>query len=470
MFHSGEVSGSDSSPAGDPHGWRLGAVADLHGLTGELVGLAETDLVMLRDEQVCEAVLAAERARRFLDSVEATLLVEAQRREATDVRYGLRTAPWLAREAELPSGVAKGRFRTATKVARHLPVVADALAEGRIGFEHARVLADVANPRIVDQIALIAPALCDAIAGVTFEVWRRDVQAVADLLDLDGGHDPSGDIERNRLSVKSVGGVTVIKGELVGEEALVANEALNAIADELFTRFKRDHEVTPDLEIPDRQTLMALALVEACRRGLAGSGGRAPRPEVTLTLTPAELGPPESGSGAGSGRGWGIGHPPSHLLDAVAQRLTSGLDTWSGMWVTDAVGTPLRESSWSTLLCDPDMYALVVDSLGVPLDMGEQIRFANRAQRRALAARDGGCVFPGCTSPASWTDAHHIIEWHKCHRTDVSGLLSLCRHHHGVAHRKGWSVELTDDGWSIWRTPSGDTFAGQRNGRKRTPP
>ncbi len=490
--------------SGDEEGKPAGSAANLVGLAEQLLDLTGAEMVMLSDEHVCAAALATEQARRFLDSVQMSILTEMQQRGVTDQRFGLRTGPWLAREAQLPSSVAKSRARIAAKVSRHLPAVAESLANGKIGFDHAKVIADVGNPRIIDQIAQIAPALCDAIEGVTFDVWRNDVQAIADLLDRDGGHDPSGDVERNRLTVKAVGDVTIIRGELVGAEALIANEALNAIADELFDRFKRDNDISPDLPIPDRQTLMALALVEACRRGLVTSGGKAPRPEVVLNVTPADLETTESpvagvqcscdgsvdhGEHRGHGdhcdhgahgdpsahgdpgaRGWGIGHPPRPLVEAVAQRLSAGLDTWGGMWVTDSTGTPLKESTWKTLLCDPDFYTLVVNSLGVPLDMGDRIRFANRAQRRALAARDGGCVFPGCTAPSAWTEAHHIVEWRLRNSTDTSGLLSLCRHHHGVAHRKGWSVDLTPDGWSTWTSPSGDTFEGQRHGRRRPPP
>ncbi|MGB3411117.1 MAG: DUF222 domain-containing protein [Microthrixaceae bacterium] len=489
----GDSAGDSSDGSSNDSG---GILSGLLGAVAELDDLPSPQLEDLSDERVCEAMLSVEKARRFLDGVTATVIVEAHKRDITDRRFGLRTGPWLARDAQLPSGVAKSRVKTSTKIALQLPFVFQALVKGQIGFDHARVIANAANPRIVDQIATISPALIDAIEGVSFEVWSRDVQAVADLLDLDGGHDPSGDVCRNRLSVKPVGDVTVIRGELVGEQALIATQALNTIADELFERFKRDNQITPEIEIPDRQTLLALALVEACRRGLAGTAGKAPRPEVALTLTPADLqehGEHGAGDGLGGlfdpfglhggehygavgiqrgcdGTGWGVGHPTRDLVGAVASRLTSTMDTWAGMWVTDPNGTPLREHAFGCLLCDPDVYTLVVNSLGVPLDMGDRVRFATRAQRRALAARDGGCVFPGCGAKPEWCDAHHITEWHKRHSTDLDGLLFLCRHHHGVAHRKGWNVQLDPNGWSEWTTPKGNTLIGQRHGRTRPPP
>jgi hypothetical protein len=153
-------------------------------------------------------------------------------------------------------------------------------------------------------------------------------------------------------------------------------------------------------------------------------------------------------------------------VDLRAPRLCRGS---LGLVVTDASGSPISPSARDVLLCDPELHTLVVDSLGVPLDAGHTIRFANRAQRRALAHRDGGCTFPGCSAPPSWTDAHHLLPW-PLGRTDVRFLLSLCRHHHRVAHRHGWSVCLTDDGWSVWTSALGDTFWGQRHQRQRAGP
>ena len=68
-----------------------------------------------------------------------------------------------------------------------------------------------------------------------------------------------------------------------------------------------------------------------------------------------------------------------------------------------------------------------VSGAGGPLRMARTLRYANRHQRRALLARDGGCIFPGCDRPPSWRDAHHDDEWddrgppHHPTRNPVSG-------------------------------------------------
>jgi len=38
-------------------------------------------------------------------------------------------------------------------------------------------------------------------------------------------------------------------------------------------------------------------------------------------------------------------------------------------------------------------------------------RVVTSAQRSALAARDGGCVFPDCDRPLAWCEGHHLVHW-----------------------------------------------------------
>ena len=86
------------------------------------------------------------------------------------------------------------------------------------------------------------------------------------------------------------------------------------------------------------------------------------------------------------------------------------------------------------------------------LILGRTKRLANRAQRRALAARDGGCCFPGCDRPASWAEVHHLIEWVPDGNTDLDNLCLLCPFHHREFGRRGWQVEMTD-GLPHWIPP-----------------
>jgi hypothetical protein len=66
--------------------------------------------------------------------------------------------------------------------------------------------------------------------------------------------------------------------------------------------------------------------------------------------------------------------------------------------------------------------------------------------RRALLARDKGCVWPRCDRAATWTAAHHVVHWANGGATDLSNLVLLCRRHHWMVHEGGWELTRSKNG------------------------
>jgi hypothetical protein len=94
---------------------------------------------------------------------------------------------------------------------------------------------------------------------------------------------------------------------------------------------------------------------------------------------------------------------------------------------------------------------------GLPLNVGRRYRTETPALRRALAARDRGCRWPGCGLPASWCTAHHIRPWKHGGKTRLPNLVLLCFvHHHYFIHLQGWTLIGSPD--------QGLTFAHPRTG------
>src|SRR5438445_794069 len=107
----------------------------------------------------------------------------------------------------------------------------------------------------------------------------------------------------------------------------------------------------------------------------------------------------------------------------------------------DRTGTAISIDTAARLACD----AATLTSLeqdGDPLRLGRATREPNRAQRRALRRRDGGCRFPGCTQ-RRWVQAHHIVHWTNGGPTDLDNLVLLCWRHHRLVHEGGWSMTGT---------------------------
>ncbi len=393
----------------------------------------DTPIDVSTDTELMDAALALESARRTIDAASIRLLGELDVRGGTDAECGMRTPRWLAHHAELPASTTSSRVRTARTLRAQLPQVADELDAGRITFEHARVLADAWSPRIADEWPAAAALLAESTHGVVFERWRREVLNAANLLDADGPHDPADDISRNRLNkAETIEQTFQLKAILVGADGLLVFQTIDRVADQLFHRHLTDEALSPtELRAPSRATLEALALAEICRRAEAVDldSTKAPQTDMTVVINAAD---PDAV------------HSPD--------------------------GTRLADGTSRHLLCDPRLRPIVTTKLGVPLDMGRDARFATLAQRRAMTIRDGGCVFPGCTSPPSWTEAHHLDEWGNGGNTDIPRMASMCRHHHQVVHRDEWHMHAEPDGTFWFTTPNGRTFWGQQHGHQTRGP
>ena len=98
--------------------------------------------------------------------------------------------------------------------------------------------------------------------------------------------------------------------------------------------------------------------------------------------------------------------------------------------------------------CDCSKVEITEDEQGEPLDVGRKTRSIPPALRRALAARDKGCVFPGCNHKR-YVDGHHVEHWAEGGETKLSNLATLCRFHHRAVHEGGVKMERCDDG--AWR-------------------
>jgi hypothetical protein len=75
------------------------------------------------------------------------------------------------------------------------------------------------------------------------------------------------------------------------------------------------------------------------------------------------------------------------------------------------------------------------------LAVGRTARTATRSQRRALAARDGGCIIPGCEVPAESCQAHHVTDWAAGGPSDINNLALLCWTHHRQVDLSMWTIQ-----------------------------
>ena len=93
------------------------------------------------------------------------------------------------------------------------------------------------------------------------------------------------------------------------------------------------------------------------------------------------------------------------------------------------------------------------DGDGAVLDVGRKTRTISPSIRRALAARDTGCRFQGCTSRRC--DAHHVHHWSNGSAAHLDNLVLLCRRHHRAVHEGGFAVIRGLDGALAFLRPDG---------------
>ena len=129
--------------------------------------------------------------------------------------------------------------------------------------------------------------------------------------------------------------------------------------------------------------------------------------------------------------------------------------------LTSRASARSRATTLERLLCDTRIGRVVLRGQSVVLDQGRRTPTVTPEQRRALAHRDGGCVFPGCDRPPTWTDAHHVEFWVRDDGpTDLDNLVLLCRRHHVRCH---------EGRWTLTRAPDGIVTATRPEGRARAP-
>ena len=119
----------------------------------------------------------------------------------------------------------------------------------------------------------------------------------------------------------------------------------------------------------------------------------------------------------------------------------------------EAGGIHVSAETARRLACDAATVTMHHGPAGEVLDVGRRTRTISPALRRALAARDGHCRFPGCQ--ARRVDAHHVEHWAHGGATALDNLVLLCRRHHRAVHEGGFRVALGEAGEVRFVRPDG---------------
>ena len=127
---------------------------------------------------------------------------------------------------------------------------------------------------------------------------------------------------------------------------------------------------------------------------------------------------------------------------------------------------PMSPACTATDLCDCRIHVILRDANGVPFSFGNTMRTVPSRLFKQIAARDGGCRFPGCDRPVKWTDAHHIQWWEHGGPTEYDNLILLCSRHHHHVHQQRIDIDLMPNAEAFFTTFDG----GRTHSRPRGAP
>jgi len=153
-----------------------------------------------------------------------------------------------------------------------------------------------------------------------------------------------------------------------------------------------------------------------------------------------------------------------HLPHVSISVDASTINTRTPQGINDDDQQLINTSCTDTYLCDCVIHTILRDTNGAPLAFGRTRYTVPRKLFRQIAARDGGCRFPGCNRNTRHSDAHHIKHWRDGGETDYENLVLLCSRHHHIVHQQQLDLKLLPNGQLDTTWPDGRHRTSQPRG------
>ena len=305
-----------------------------------------------------------------------------------------------------------------------LPGMATALARGEVSRAHVDVAVRAMDKVPARLRRLAAPVVDDFFVDVSVRRPPRACENLAaELLDrldparTERGFDPDAHLRRGLDVVVDSTGMVLVRGQLDPLTGATVKAAIEYFsAPEPARRSDDGDPLTWDTRTPSQRRADALGQVASAAMARGGTrAGEPPRVVVhTTTDQVAALGETDRSRRGRAGR--------AHC---------------------EQTG-PIDAATLERVVCDAALHRVLTAPSGAVLDLGRSVRLATPSQRRALAARDLGCVVPACSRPPSWCDAHHVVPWHRGGPTDLGNLVLLCPAHHTAVHAGTVEVHMSE--------------------------
>ena len=324
----------------------------------------------------------------------------------------------VAAALHLTRTAADSETSLALALQHRLTRVRDALGDGAIDVRRAKVMvADTMHLTVATARTVIDMVLPDAGLLTTGQLKAK-------LRKLCVATDPDEAKDRYEHAVEDRR--VVVEANSDGTANLLA---LNLAPDEAVAAKNRIHHIALDLKRHGDKRTMDQIRSDILVDLLLGTGGYDPNSSLHLTGELTAL----AGLNDNPGELAGYGPVIADIARQVANQLTDG--------------------DWS----------YTITHHGQPVVSGTTKRRPTAAQKRGVLARWRTCIHPGCRMPATEADIDHRIPWTQQHRTQTKDLYPLCRYHHNLKTRHGWTYQPLHNGQLQFTSPLGHTY--QTSGR-----
>lgn len=387
----------------------------------------DPDRVALDAPTRLEWLRLARKAQSRVAALCSMLAAEAERAQAAEKTAGTPLRVWLGRQEPLSRSESAGVVHQARALAER-PQVAEAAVAGRVSTGQARAIT-----KLLDGLtaSLDVPQLARAeglLVGWATTMDARQLEAAAGRVLAEVAPPDADELLERRLQAEAEagranrhlrfwkdGGSLCFEGSLPrveGEAWLALIHAHTETARRSAIEARDPLAVQPTIEQRRADALIGMIRNASKAKPVFGAGTA----KVIVTLDYDKLAADAAGAG----------------LLGTNQQLSAG---------------ELRH-----LCCEAELIPVVLGGDSEVLDVGRSSRLVTPAIRAALIARDGGCVFPGCSVPAELCEAHHVVPWHLGGRTALNNLVLQCHSDHGLVEparygtRDQWEVRIAENG------------------------
>ncbi len=349
------------------------------------------------------ALVAIQTAQDALDAAKAHHLAELEKSAEYELDGASTVAAWARDHLRLDARQTRSLIN-ADHTMRELPAVGDAAIAGQIRLDHLKLLT-FGLKHIGHQVVTDAEPWLLAVATTHEPVQlRRVVRALRDAVFPDAlDEDWINGMAKEDIQLSAVPEGWHLSGFLKTETGAKLKAVLESLS--IPTQANDDRPVA-ERRVAGLDKLLSSVL----ESGLPTSKGI--RPQLSVIVGVETL---HEAMAATPGKAQPVGEPAE----------LSGFG-------------PIGPQLLSYLACTGDITPILASGDDLEqaqvLNVGDTIRLATPAQRKAVIARQHGvCAAPGCTH--THLEIHHTTWWSNGGHTDLDGLIGICTSCHSLVHR-----------------------------------